>query len=79
MTLAQKSLWLCSQESLFQTGKMPKHNQRSGGGGGVGACLFKRARKFVPKDHRAAETAGRIGAGALISMPVRPLTQREHR
>lgn len=47
---------------------MPKHNQRRG----IEACLFKQARKCVPKDHRAAGTAGKIGARALIFMPVTP-------
>lgn len=37
------------------------------------------ARKFVQKDHREAETAGKIGAGSLIFMPVLHLMQRECR
>lgn len=49
------------------------------GGGDVKACLFKQARKLVPKDHRATETAGKIGAGALIFVPVLHLMQRECR
>lgn len=37
------------------------------------------ARKSVQKDHRETETAGKIGAGALIFMPVLHLMQRECR
>jgi hypothetical protein len=40
-------------------------------------CLFKQARKFLPKDHRATETAGKIRARALIFVPVLHLMQRE--
>lgn len=61
---------------MSRAGKMPKHNQR---GVGVEPCLFKQARKFVPKDHRATETAGKIGAGALIFVPVLHLMRRECR
>lgn len=39
---------------------------------GVEACLFKQARKFVPKDHREIETAGKIGAGADFCASVTP-------
>jgi len=37
------------------------------------------ARKSAQKDHRETETAGKIGAGALIFMPVLHLMQRECR
>lgn len=35
-------------------------------------CLFQRARKCVPEDHRATGTAGKIGAGADSCASVTP-------
>lgn len=45
----------------------------------ISVHIHRLARKFVQKDHRETETAGKIGAGALIFMPVLHLMQRECR
>lgn len=45
----------------------------------ISVHIRRLARKFVQKDHRETETAVKIGAGALIFMPVLHLMQRECR